>query len=97
MLVTTTKAKLWRSNAFRSNLLHGILRHETFAVKNMDNLLKLKLDMVYRDLDMETAQKRFSEATVAPPAPAAAPEPVAPTAPTKVRRKVVKVLVPKSK
>ena len=92
MLVITTKVKLWRSSAFRSNLLHGILRHETFAVKNMDNLLKLKLDMVYRDLPMETAQKRFSEATVVPPAP---PEPA--PAPPKVRRKVVKVLVPKSK
>ncbi len=62
-----------------------------FAVKNMeDNLLKLKLDMVYRDISMEEAQKRFSEIT----APAA-PAPVAEK--PKVKRKVVKAVVAKSK
>jgi hypothetical protein len=49
--------------------------------------------MVYRDLPMETAEKRHSEATVTPTAPVQAP-------PVKVvgaKRKVVKVLDPKSK
>ena len=49
--------------------------------------------MVYRDLDMETAEKRHSEATDAPPAPPAEET----TVKVGVRRKVVKVLVPKSK
>ena len=60
-----------KKNVFRLLRQHGILQHEMFAVKNMDvnsNLLRLKLDMVYRDLDMEEAQKRFSEiTTVVPP------------------------------
>lgn len=37
-----------------------------FAVKNMDvnsNLLKLKMDMVYKDLPIEEAEKRFAEIT----------------------------------
>ena len=52
------------------------------------NLLKLKLDMVYRDLTMEVAQQKFTELTTAPPtvAPAAAPK----------RKKLVKA-VPDSK
>jgi hypothetical protein len=75
-------------------------------VKNMDNLLKLKLDMVYRDLDMETAEKRHSEATATPSKPAQAPpeakkpvkrrvvKPIDPPKPAK--SKVVRVIVPKS-
>jgi hypothetical protein len=42
------------------------------------NLLKLKLDMVYRDLTMEVAQQKFTELNTAPPtveAPAPAPKP----------------------
>jgi hypothetical protein len=65
-----------------------------FAVKSMDvnsSLLRLKLDMVYRDLSMEEAQKRFSEITAT--VPTTTEEPVKP----KVRRKVVKALVTKSK
>ena len=62
-----------------------------FAMKSMeDNLLKLKLDMVYRDLSMEEAQKRFSELI-----PAAAPAPAAEK--PKPKRKVVKAVVAKSK
>lgn len=58
-------------------------------MKNMDELLRLKLDMVYRALSMEEAQKRFSEATqVKPVEPEPAPKPV---------RKVVKPIKPKSK
>jgi hypothetical protein len=42
------------------------------------NLLKLKLDMVYRDLTMEVAQQKFTELSTVPPtveAPAPAPKP----------------------
>ena len=63
------------------------------------NLLKLKLDMVYRDLPLEEAEKRFAEVTTLPEAePVAAPEvmEVAPPKP-KAKRKVVKALVPKNK
>lgn len=60
------------------------------------NLLKLKLDMVYRDLPIEEAQKRFTEVTEIPEgmAPPAAPveEKVLPAKP---KRKVVKALIPK--
>jgi hypothetical protein len=54
----------------------GTLQRETFAVKSMQdnsNLLRLKLDMVYRDLPTEVAQQKFTELTearVAAPAPA---------------------------
>jgi hypothetical protein len=54
------------------------------------NLLKLKLDMVYHDLPMEEAEKRFAELTVT-----VHPEP--PKARAPVKRKVVKLIVPKSK
>jgi hypothetical protein len=60
------------------------------------NLLKLKLDMVYRDLPLEEAEKRFAEVMVVPGAPAEAPEPMAEVViKPKPKRKVVKALVPK--
>ena len=62
-------------------------------MKNMDELLRLKLDMVYRALSMEEAQKRFSEATQVKPVE---PEPTPVPAPKPVR-KVVKPIKPKSK
>ncbi len=73
-----------------------------FEVKSMDvnfNLLKLKLDMVYRDLPIEEAQKRFAEVTTVPEGSAEAPEDVGTKvlAPKKAKRKVVKALVPKNK
>jgi hypothetical protein len=70
-----------------------------FAVKNMDALLKLKLDMVYRDLSMEEAQKRFSELTSSASEPAEAPTEIKTKelAKTKPKRKVVKAVVVKSK
>jgi hypothetical protein len=49
-----------------------------FAVKNMEvssNLLKLKLDMVYRDLPLEEAEKKFAEVTMPVPPPAVPPKP----------------------
>jgi hypothetical protein len=61
------------------------------------NRLRLKLDMVYRDLPLEEAEKRFAE--LAPPEPAAAPpaeEPAVVVLPTKPKRKVVKALIPKT-
>jgi hypothetical protein len=70
-----------------------------FEVKSMDvnfNLLKLKLDMVYRDLPLEEAQKRFAEATVTTPEELAVPVETREIAKPKKARKVVKALVPKS-
>jgi hypothetical protein len=55
------------------------------------SLLRLKLDMVYRDVSAEEAQKRYAELTQAP-------EKKAPTEITTVKkpkRKTVKALVPK--
>ena len=61
-----------------------------------ENLLKLKLDMVYRNLPIEEAQKKFDELTQAPKE-----APVDPEIPTvkgpekpKPKRKTVKALVP---
>lgn len=78
-----------------------------FAGKNMDvnsTLLKLKLDMVYRNLSTEEAQKLYSELTASKPAaePAEAavappPEQPKPKPKTVVKRKVVKGLVPPPK
>lgn len=62
---------------------HGILRHEMFAQKSMENkLLRLKLDMVYRGLGREEAEARFQalrpgeveEPTPQVPPPAPAPK-----------------------
>jgi hypothetical protein len=68
-----------------------------FAWKSMDvssNLVKLKLDMVYRDLSMETASQAFTEIIrpVLPvtEAPVEAPKP-------KPKKKTVKAALPKSK
>ena len=64
------------------------------------NLLKLKLDMVYRDMPLEEAEKRFAEASAAPEGTAAPAPAVLETRvlePTKPKRKVVKALVPKNK
>jgi hypothetical protein len=60
------------------------------------NRMKLKLDMVYRDLSPEDAQTRFAELTVAPDVKPLAPvgNPVV-EKPKKTKRKVVKALVPK--
>lgn len=56
-----------------------------------DSLLKLKLDMVYRDLPLEEAQKRYAELVAPPPEPTPEPE-KAPKA--KPKRKTIKVLAP---
>ena len=83
-----------RRSAYPLSRKHGILPRETFAVKSMErnsNLLKLKLDMVYRDMPVEEAQKKFDELFQAPQEKAL--EPVG--APRKKGRKVVKALVPK--
>jgi hypothetical protein len=64
-----------------------------FAEKSMDvnsNLLKLKLELVYRNLSTEEAQKVYSELTPAESAPQPTPKK------TIVKRKVVKALVSKS-
>jgi hypothetical protein len=70
-----------------------------FEVKSMDvnfNLLKLKLDMVYRDLPTEEAQKRFAEATTTTPEELAVPIETRQIGKVKKPKKVVKALVPKS-
>ena len=65
-------------------------------MKSMDrnsSLLRLKLDLVYRDLAMEEAQKRFDELNV-PTADVSAPVESAPL-PTPVKtKKVIRALVP---
>jgi BarA-like signal transduction histidine kinase len=64
-----------------------------FAEKNMDvvsTLLKLKLELVYRNLSTEEAQTRYSETTAT-----VAPAPEKPK--TVIKRKVLKGLVPPSK
>ncbi len=55
------------------------------------SLLKLKLDLVYRGLSTEEAQKLYSELTTVAPSS----EPPKPK--TVIKRKVVKALVPKSR
>lgn len=62
------------------------------------NLLKLKLDMVYRDLPLEEAEKRFAEITSSGASNAAAtPEEMTTKVVTKPKRKTVKAFVPKNK
>ncbi len=72
-----------------------------FAVKNMEvssNLMKLKLDMVYRDLPEESARTQFSKITAPFPAETGEPAFVPPPAPKpKPEKKKIKVLLPKSK
>jgi hypothetical protein len=53
--------------------------------------LKLKLDMVYRDLPTETAQQKFMELTTAPQIELPPPEPkVAPPVPKSKRKNLAK-------
>jgi hypothetical protein len=72
-----------------------------FAVRSMEvnsNLLKLKLDMVYRDLALEEAEKRFAEISSSSASnAAAAPEEMTTRVVAKPKRKVVKAFVPKNK
>lgn len=76
-------------------------------MKSMDKesaLLKLKLDLVYRDLAIEEAQKRFDELNVVAPAAESAEGPEGPEGPeapvpvvavkTAPKKKVVRALVP---
>lgn len=55
------------------------------------NLLKLKLDMVYRDLPNEEARTRFAEITTTVPVE------TAPVKKTVIRKKTVKPIPRKSK
>jgi hypothetical protein len=61
------------------------------SMQDNSNLLRLKLDMVYRDLTMEVAQQKFTELTTAAPPKVVVPDavpaaaPVAP--PVKAKRK----------
>ena len=71
-----------------------------FVLKNMDvnsNLLRLKLDMVYRDLPMDEAEKRFAEitATVHVEPKEEGPIAVKAVGKPKPKRKVIKALVAK--
>lgn len=60
------------------------------------NLLKLKLDMVYRDIPIEEGQKRFEELNTVPEQKALEPIETREIR-KKSKRKVVKALVPKNK
>ena len=88
----------FKKNGFRSSLPLGILQPEMFAMKSMDKasaLLKLKLDLVYRDLAIEAAQTRFDELNVAEAAPEAAPAMAVVDVPKAApKKKVIKALVP---
>ena len=91
--ITLIKLKSKKRSAFPLNRKYGILRCEMFVVKSMDsnsNLLRLKLDMVYRDLPVEEAQKKFEDLKVVPPETAVVEAP-------KPKRKTVKALLPKNK
>jgi hypothetical protein len=80
-----------------------------FAWKNMDDrhslLTKLKMEMVYRDLERETALQQFMEITQ-PVLPVTEPEPVkeppkepvkeSPKEKPKPKKKVIKAALPKS-
>jgi len=74
-----------------------------FAWKSMDgnsNLVKLKLDMVYRNLSEEMASQAFTEIThpVLPGIEVEEPkEPKEPSEKPKTKKKTVKVALPKSK
>lgn len=101
MFSTTQRRTSPKKNGFRSSPLSGIRRLETFAMKSMDrnsSLLKLKLDLVYRDLAIEEAQKRFDELNLPREevvAAAAAPaEPAVVALPKAKKTKVVRALVP---
>ena len=90
-----------KKNGFRSSQPPGIRRLETFAMKSMDrnsSLLKLKLDLVYRDLAIEEGQKRFDELNLPTEDVVAAPpaEPAVVELPkmAKAKKKVVRALVP---
>ena len=69
-----------------------------FAMKSMDKtsaLLKLKLDLVYRDLAIEAGQTRFDELNVVEAAPEAAPAMAVVDVPKAApKKKVIKALVP---
>ena len=85
-----------KRNVYRLSRQCGTLQRETFAVKSMQdnsNLLRLKLDMVYRDLPTEVAQQKFTELTTAR---AEAPVPALVIKAVAKRKKLVKA-VPGSK
>ena len=69
-----------------------------FAMKSMDKesaLLKLKLDLVYRDRASEEAQKRVDELNVVvPEAPTEAAPPPVVAVKAAPKKKVIKALVP---
>lgn len=58
------------------------------------NLVKLKLDMVYRDLSMETASARFTESTRPEPLATDAAPVAVPAAPKQRKKRMIKVAVP---
>jgi hypothetical protein len=73
-----------------------------FVVKSMDvnsNLLRLKLDLVYRNLSMDEGQTKFTELTQTtipePPKDAETTAPPPPAVPSKPKRKSVKTIVAK--
>jgi hypothetical protein len=71
-----------------------------FAWKSMDgnsNLVKLKLDMVYRNLSEETASQVFTEITHPVLPGIEVKEPAKEKEKPKTKKKTVKVALPKSK
>jgi hypothetical protein len=61
------------------------------------SLLKLKLDMVYRDLPMEEAQAAFGKLTeTLPTTETPAADAVKPVEPVKPKKKTIKRIIPKT-
>jgi hypothetical protein len=63
------------------------------SMQDNSSLLRLKLDMVYRDLPMEVAQQKFTELTTAAPPKVEIPE--APVAAPTVKAKRKKLVTTK--
>jgi hypothetical protein len=89
-----------QKNTFHSLHKYGIRPHEMFAWMNtMDvnsNLLRLKLDMVYRGLPLDQAETAFKAITM-PDLPDVVPTEIKQGPVIKKKKKVVKAIVPKSK
>ncbi len=52
---------LWHLKKLNSNQTCGIMPYEMFPLESMDKFLKLKLEMVYRDLPIEQGRQQFEE------------------------------------
>ena len=82
---------LKNSKRFPFSLKRGIMPCEMFPLQSMDSFLKLKLELVYKDLPIEVAEQRFN----ALKQPIAPKEEEAAQAPPPPKEKKVRKLKPK--